>query len=187
MAQHPYAAGHNRLRSIPWGLLTGFGLGITLVALSLWMFAAIPRPNAAVSRNGNTVEFTLKDLSDKQVSLSDFRGRPVLVNFWATWCPPCRAEMPDLIAFQAQHQAEGLQFLAIDTNDERTPAEQFVRAHAMNFPVLYDSRGIVLATLGTDALPSTFLFDRSGHLVFQWTGQITAGVLEQRVVPFLKQ
>lgn len=171
----------------PLQLWLGMGVGVFLTAFAVYMFATMPRATSVVSRSGNSVEFALNDLSGEQVKLSDFRGQPVLVNFWATWCPPCRAEMPDLIAFQARHQAEGLQFLAINTEDDPALAREFVRANQMNVPVLLDSEGSVLRAMGTGGLPSTFLFDRSGQLIFQWTGQISPGVLEQRVVPFLKQ
>lgn len=162
-------------------------VGIFLMGLALYMFATTPHPDRAVSRGGGPVEFVLNDYSGKQIKLSDYRGQLLLANFWATWCLPCRAEMPDLIAFHAQHESEGLQLLAVNTQDEPAQAQAFVRANNMNFPVPVDPQGTVLRALGNGGLPSTFLFDRNGQLVFQWTGQISPAMLEQCVAPLLKQ
>ncbi len=141
----------------------------------------------SASRSGSAVEFTLNDFSGKTVNLSDYRGHPVLVNLWASWCPPCRAEMPTLIQFYKQHQGEGLVLLAVNSTDSADAARQFVQQAQMPFPVLYDPEGQVERTMGVDGLPSSFLFDRTGTLSFSWIGQIPQSVLDQRVLPLLPQ
>ncbi len=142
---------------------------------------------ASASRSGSAVEFTLNDFSGKAVNLSDYRGHPVLVNLWASWCPPCRAEMPTLIRFYKQHQTEGLVLLAVNSTDNAEAAKQFVQQAQLPFPVLYDPEGQVERAMGVDGLPSSFLFDRNGTLRFSWTGQIPQGVLDQRALPLLSQ
>ncbi len=143
--------------------------------------------NAAAARLGSIADFTLNDLSGKPVRLSDYRGQPVLVNLWASWCPPCRAEIPDLIKFYTAHQAEGLVLLAVNSADDLNSAQQFAKEKAMPFPVLYDPSGSVEHLFRVDGLPSTFLIDRSGTVRFTWTGQISPAVLDQKVAPLLAQ
>ena len=135
----------------------------------------------------NQVDFVSNDFSGRLVHLSDYRGKPVLVNLWASWCPPCRAEMPDLIKYYNAHQAEGLVLLAVDTSDQASPAQQFVREQQMPFPVLFDPSGAVQQVFGANGLPSTYLIDRNGTLRFTHTGQISPAILEQRVTPLLPQ
>lgn len=141
--------------------------------------------SASVARVGSTADFTLNDFSSQSVQLSDYRGHPVLVNLWASWCPPCRAEMPDLIQYYKAHQAEGLVVLAVNSADSFGPAQQFVQEKAMPFPALFDPSGSVEKVFGVDGLPSTFLIDRSGVVRFAWTGQISPAVLDQRVTQLL--
>lgn len=138
-------------------------------------------------RVGTTTDFVLKDLSDKSIRLGDYRGRPVLVNLWASWCIPCRDEMPDLIVFHSAHQKEGLVVLAINTLDESNAAKQFAQENALPFTVLYDPSGTVQRLLRADGLPSTFLIDRAGIVRFAWMGQISPAVLNQQVSPLLAE
>ncbi len=162
-----------------------FGLGALLLVGGLLALAAQTRVSA--SRSGSAVEFTLNDFSGKAVSLGDYRGHPVLVNLWASWCPPCRAEMPTLIQFYKQHQPAGLVLLAVNSADNAESAKQFMQQAQMPFPVLYDPEGQVERMMKVDGLPSSFLFDRDGALRFSWTGQIPQSVLDQRVLPLLSQ
>ncbi|HEX9076512.1 MAG TPA: TlpA disulfide reductase family protein [Anaerolineae bacterium] len=143
--------------------------------------------SASAARVGSTADFTLNDFSSQPVRLSNYRGHPVLVNLWASWCPPCRAEMPDLIQFYNTHQKDGLVLLAVNSADDKSSAQQFAREKAMPFPVLLDPTGSVERLFGVDGLPSTFLIDKTGTVRFAWTGQITPAVLDQRVTPLLSQ
>lgn len=139
--------------------------------------------STTAARRGSSIEFSLNDLENRPVRLSDYRGHPVLVNLWASWCPPCRAEMPDLIQFYRAHQADGLVLLAVDSQDNLSSAQQFVRQTQMPFPVLFDPQGGVSQILGADGFPSTYFIDRNGDLRFTWRGQISPSILEQQVVP----
>ncbi len=158
---------------------------VTLVVVGVFALSGFGA--LAVGRSGSAVEFTVNDFAGKSIHLSDYRGKPVLVNLWASWCPPCRAEMPDLIKFYHAHQADGLVLLAVNSEDDATAAQQFVREKQMAFPVLYDPGGIVSRIMGSNGLPSTYLLDRSGNLRFAWTGQISPAILDQRVAPLLTQ
>lgn len=95
--------------------------------------------------------------------------------------------MPDLIKYYQTHQADGLVLLAVNSADDLSSAQQFVRDQAMPFPVLFDPNGSVERLFGVDGLPSTFLIDKGGTVRFKWTGQISPAVLDQRVTPLLSQ
>ncbi len=158
---------------------------VTIVVVGIFALSGLGALSAG--RNGSAVEFTLNDFAGKSIHLSDYRGKPVLVNLWASWCPPCRAEMPDLIKFYNAHQADGLVLLAVNSEDDANAAQQFVREKQMAFPVLYDPGGTVSRIMGSNGLPSTYMLDRNGNLRFSWTGQISPAILDQRVAPLLAQ
>jgi len=142
---------------------------------------------ASTTNRSSQVDFVSNDFSGKPVHLSDYRGKVVLVNLWASWCPPCRAEMPDLIKYYNDHQADGLVLLSVNSQDNASSAQQFIRETQMTFPVLFDPNGNVGQVFRTDGLPDTFLIDRAGNLRFSWTGQISPAILDQRVTPLLAQ
>ncbi len=176
---------HSSASSTPPIIWLGFLVGSILVLGGLMLL--VSQTGVSASRGGSTVEFTLNDFSGKAVRLSDYRGHPVVVNLWASWCPPCRAEMPTLIQFYKDHQAGGLVFLSVNSEDESARAQQFMSRVPMPFPVLYDPDGQALRAFGADGLPDTFVIDRAGTLRFSWTGQISQSLLDQRVVPLLTQ
>ncbi len=167
-------------------LVMWIGIAIVTVIL-IGTFAISGFAGASVAKKGSTVDFALNDFAGKNIKLSDYRGKPVLVNLWASWCPPCRAEMPDLINYYNSHQTQGLVLLAINSEDTADPAQQFVREKQMPFPVLFDPAGQISKVFGSNGLPSTYLIDRSGNLRFSWTGQISPAVLDQQVTPLLTQ
>jgi len=112
------------------------------------------------------VDFTLKDLHGKKFTLSELRGKIVLVNFWATWCPPCRKEMPDLDAIYTHFQSQGLVILSL-SDEEMTKVGPFISAANYHPPVLLDTGGKVAKQFHVDGIPKSFVFDREGKLVAQ--------------------
>jgi thiol-disulfide isomerase/thioredoxin len=109
-------------------------------------------------------DFTLKDLNHKSWTLSQLRGKIVLVNFWATWCPPCRAEMPVLDAIYSHYQNEGLVVLSI-TDESPLVVVPFLQGHDYHPPVLTDTNEAVHNQFHVSGIPKTFVFDRDGKLV----------------------
>ncbi|MGD8821744.1 MAG: redoxin domain-containing protein [Anaerolineales bacterium] len=109
-------------------------------------------------------DFTLRSLEGESFTLSDLRGQVVVVNLWATWCPPCRAEMPALQSAYGSYRGEGLVLLAVNSTDQDTLAavEGFVDEYGLTFPILLDVEGIVSRLYQLLALPSTFFIDRQG-------------------------
>ncbi|MEP6716152.1 MAG: TlpA disulfide reductase family protein [Terriglobia bacterium] len=111
-------------------------------------------------------DFTLTDLKGREWHLGALRGKVVLVNFWATWCPPCREEMPDLDALYRRFSDQGLVVLAI--SDEDLPTVQtFLAAKAISYPILLDPGRKVNETMAVNSIPKTFVYDRTGKLVAQ--------------------
>ena len=121
---------------------------------------------AQVKEGENAPNFTLKNLDGKEISLSQFRGKHVLVNFWATWCGPCKIEMPSLEALYERFKDRNFVLLAI-SNDMfgANIVKPFVKAHNINFPVLLDQRLKVSNAFGVVSLPTTFMIDPQGKII----------------------
>lgn len=111
-------------------------------------------------------EFTLKDLSGKSWTFSDLRGKVVLVNFWATWCPPCRKEMPDLESLYERFGSKGFVVLGI-SDEDAAKVEPFISERKVSFPVLLDPGRKVNDSFVVDGIPKSFVYDRDGKLVTQ--------------------
>ena len=109
-------------------------------------------------------DFTLKDLHNKPVTLSELRGKVVWVNFWATWCPPCRAEMPAMDAFYAQYKSQGLVILSISDEDPAV-VSKFLSQYGYQMPVLLDPGDSVHKQFHIQGIPQSFFFNREGKLV----------------------
>ena len=121
---------------------------------------------AQVKEGENAPNFTLKNLDGKEISLNQFRGKHVLINFWATWCGPCKIEMPSLEALYERFKDRNFVLLAI-SNDMfgANIVKPFVKAHNINFPVLLDQRLKVSNTFGVVSLPTTFMIDPQGKII----------------------
>lgn len=176
-------ADRRRARIQIW-LLVGGGL-LVFGALIFWSLSpkgSGPRP----AQIGTELDdFVLADMGGHPVRLSDYQGQVVLVNGWATWCPPCRAEMPTLQAFYDKHQDEGFTLLAINAGESQSTVSGFVSQMGFSFPVLLDQGERVLSSLGTSGLPTSFVIGRDGKVKYIHAGGITADVLEARVAPLL--
>src|SRR5262245_52789207 len=120
-----------------------------------------------------------RDLDGRDVSLASLRGKVVLVNFWATWCGPCRAEIPDLIKLQDKYR-DRLQIIGI-SQDEVPPdlVKRFVTDHRMNYPVIMSTPEIEKLFPGVNALPTSFIIDRDQRVVQKHVGMLTAALTEQ--------
>lgn len=159
-------------------------IGITLVLLlnnrsasaSSIEFSAVPAEvdYAAPSLN-------LMSLEGKPVSLSDYRGSVVLVNLWATWCPPCREEMPTLLAFYEEYKDSGFILVAIDQEESRETVDGFVKEFELTFPVWLDEEGSAGREFRTMSLPSSYVIDRTGRVRLMWVGGISKRNLEGSV------
>lgn len=117
-------------------------------------------PIAAV---GNVApDFQLQNLDGQSITLSDLKGNPVLVNFWATWCGPCVSEMPYIQEIHEEWSDRGLMVLAINIGDSAAEAEQFLHDHNLSLPVLLDTKKVVAQKYNIRAIPTTFFIDKDG-------------------------
>lgn len=125
---------------------------------------------------------TLNNVDGQVVNLSDFHGRPVLINFWATWCPPCRAEMPD---FQAIHRELGDKVAIIAVNataqDEVANVQPFMDEFGITFPVLLDTTGQVMSNYNVRGLPTTIFVDSDGVVQEVFTGAVNKAYIESKL------
>jgi thiol-disulfide isomerase/thioredoxin len=131
-------------------------------------------------------DFALSDLEGETIHLSDYQGKFVLLNAWATWCPPCRAEMPDLNEFYQTHQDKGFEILAINAGETRDTAAQFANSLGLGFKVILDSDGKVLNGLGITGFPTSILIDPEGKVAMIHIGMIFPEDLNKKVLPFLQ-
>lgn len=132
-------------------------------------------------------ELTLFDLDGNQVSLSDFEGQVVLVNNWATWCPPCRQEMPEFQAYYEMYKREGFQIIAVEAGQPETEVRAFVEEQDLDFIILLDPKNQSLTTFQTNTLPNSWVIDKKGHLRMAWIGAINLPTLEKYVTPLLEE
>jgi len=132
-------------------------------------------------------EFTLKSLAGPEASLSDYKGRPALINFWASWCKPCRSEMPDIVAAYRAHQESGLEVLAINLTDQEgmKDVRKFVAEFQMPFPVLLDERGRVRRLYALIGVPTSVFIGSDGVVRAVNPGPITKEILERDLAKML--
>ncbi len=107
-------------------------------------------------------DFKLQNLDGQSVSLSDFRGKPVLINFWASWCGPCRAEMPYIQQIYEEWSDKGLVILAVDIGESHATVERFMESYGLSFMVLLDTNENVALQYNIRGIPATFLIDKDG-------------------------
>jgi peroxiredoxin len=111
--------------------------------------------------------FTLTSRSGKTVSLADLKGQVVMINFWASWCGPCRQEFPALDEMYRKYKPMGFEMVGINVESEKSDAERFLGATPVSFPILFDPDNKVSGNYGVSAMPTTFLVDRQGRLRWQ--------------------
>lgn len=132
--------------------------------------------------NGKTApNFTLEDLNGRKVSLSSYKGRPLVVDFWATWCGPCKVEIPWFEKLHDQYASQGLEIIGVSADDldkddpaklftEKRDIADFATKMHMNYPILIDAQAVANSYGGLDALPTTFFIDKNGKVVASTVG-----------------
>jgi peroxiredoxin len=126
-------------------------------------------------------DFTLNDLNGQEVTLSDFRGQPVLINFWATWCPPCRIEKPFLEKAYEKHKGEGFVILGVNMRESEETVRAFVNESGTTFPVLLDGSGFVIRLYKVYAAPTSFFVDKEGIIIDKHMGPLSQKGIEARL------
>jgi thiol-disulfide isomerase/thioredoxin len=174
-------------------------IGLGLILLSAVVLLMLPRSDTGNSTEANNLstipaevnypapELSLENIEGKTESLTDFRDKVVLVNNWATWCPPCKAEMPTLVAFYNEHAMEGLMVIAIEAGEPKDQVQEFAGQYQMPFAVWLDPAGASLNAFKNGNLPNSYVIDRTGTVRLMWTGEINRETLEKYVTPLLAE
>ncbi len=140
----------------------------------LVLFAGLPamagQTLTPVAERPQAPRFSLPDLDGERVDWKRFEGRPVIVNFWATWCPPCRAELPAMNRAWRILEKEGVAMVAINVGEDADTVFTFTGDYPIDFPVLLDEEGVVVKEWGVRALPTTYVVDGAGHIVYRAVG-----------------
>ena len=180
----------NWKQTLPFSLL---GLGLLLVITSIYYlvknvplqsdFGTVP-----VQVNYPAPELTLTNTEGLSRSLADYKGQVILVNLWATWCPPCKEEMPTLQAYYNRHREQGFSIIAINDGDPTPDVLQFVKDYELTFPVWLDPTYLATEQAFKSLnLPSSYVIDRTGTVRLTWVGGISSRMLDKHVTPIIME
>ena len=156
---------------------------IRIIAAVLVLFV----PVIASAQDSRPAQLTLKDIQGRYIRLSDYRGKVVLINFWATWCPPCRAEIPDLIRLQREYGSRGLQIIGVTYPPQKlAEVRRFVRKAKMNYPVGLGTKQTKLLFSPSESLPLTIVISTDGTIRDIIEGILLPEEFQQKIKPLLK-
>ena len=142
---------------------------LSLLAVFLFAAASI---HAQVGEKAPA--FSLSNAEGKTVSLADLKGKVIVLNFWATWCPPCRAEIPDFIKVYKQYRAKGVEIIGVSLDHKGWDVVRpFIKSNNINYPVLLGDQKIAQAYGNINSIPTTFIIDKSGKIVDQQVGAMS--------------
>jgi len=181
-----------RRREIP---ILPVAIGLLLISFA-FLSTLSPKAEEGTEKQNSVVpqevnfaapELSLQNLNGETESLADYHGQVILVNNWATWCPPCKAEMPTLVAYHNEHTADGFSVIAVEAGEPLDMVAQFADSYQMSFPVWLDPNGASLRAFGNGTLPNSYVIDRSGTVRYAWTGEISKAMLEKYVTPLIAE
>jgi len=149
-------------------------------------------PSSSYSVTPNEVNYAAPELSLENVngeteSLEDYRDKVVLVNNWATWCPPCKAEIPTLEEYYKSHSEEGFVIIGVEAGDPQAEVLGFVKGAGITYPIWIDLENASLKAFGSSGLPNSFVIDRKGTVRLAWVGEINRATLEKYVTPIIAE
>jgi thiol-disulfide isomerase/thioredoxin len=154
-----------------------------IILTALLLLASV---SALAQSSQRAASLTLRDIHGRPLSLADYRGKVVLINFWATWCPPCRQEIPDLIKMQRQYQKKGLQIIGITYPPETlSEVRGFARKLRMNYPIALGTKASKAQFTSSETLPVTVVIDRDGAVRGVIEGIMYSDEFDQKVKPLL--
>ncbi len=183
---------------------TFVGVGVALVALNVVLLLLFGSKDEAGSKTASTdsssnssysvtpsevnypaPELALQNVNGNMEALTDYLDKVVLVNNWATWCPPCKAEIPTLEAYYKTHSAKGFVIIGIDAGEPQAEVLDFVKGADITYPVWIDLHNSSLRAFGAAGLPNSFVIDRKGNVRLAWVGEINREMLEKYVTPII--
>jgi cytochrome c biogenesis protein CcmG, thiol:disulfide interchange protein DsbE len=174
------------------------GLGLLILGVVSLVYLARPQAQAASTETPwvsvvpievrfSPPELNLTDLDGNPVALSKTAGQVVLVNNWAFWCPPCRAELPELQAYYDAHKQQGFTVIGIEAGDEKADVDYHVKLFKLTFPIWLDPQDKSLQAFQNFSLPNTYVIDKTGTVRLTWVGVIDRAMLEKYVTPLLEE
>jgi peroxiredoxin len=173
-----------------------FTIGVGLIAVGVATMTMITLRKSQSTTNVTVVPVKvnypapvveLNDLQGTARALTDYSGQVVLVNMWATWCPPCREEMPAMQAFYEKYSADGFVIIGLNDGDPAPDVTGFVEQYGLTFPMWLDPTYSSEILFSTQNLPSSFVIDRKGQVRLQWVGGISYSMLEKYVTQIIKE
>jgi peroxiredoxin len=165
-------------------------LVIIAAALAFTAYGGIryfARQSSRTSGSSSLPDLVVMDLEGRTIRISDYRGRVVVVNFWAAWCAPCAEEIPQFMALQQKYETQGVRVLGISIDDIDTELRAFYRKYNMNYPVIAGDQKTTDAFGGVPGLPTTFIIGRDSRIRGRHVGPTNFQSLEQQVVGLLHQ
>ncbi|ADE71381.1 MULTISPECIES: thiol-disulfide oxidoreductase ResA [Priestia] len=158
-------------------------LAVLLCAVGYTLYAQFFADKQKVSVGDKAPDFILRDVNGETHQLSDYKGKGVFLNFWGTWCKPCKQEMPAMEKQYASYKKQGVEILAVNVAETNIAVEQFAKQYELSFPILMDKDSQVLGAYGIDPLPTTFLIDKNGKIVDSFIG----GLEESKIKEYMEE
>ncbi len=169
-------------RNLSFVILTVLILGSAWIWLNRVTETQASNERPAIPVPGHPApDFALQTLDGQTLQLSDLKGQAVVLNFWASWCPPCRAEMPELEQAYQEHQDNGLVVLGVNQGEQQAVADDFMQQFELTFPVVLDQELVASRNYKVNSLPTTFFIDRNGIIRDQVTGQMNTALLDEKI------
>ncbi len=171
-------------------------IGIGLIAAGIAAFFLLTREMGKETVQSLTApiivhfpapDVTLTDLKVHPAAFADYKGQIILYNAWATWCPPCKEEMPILNTYYQAHKQDGFIVIAVEDGENLEDVSAYTKKMGLTFPVWPDPKSAMTAAFLINSLPTSYLIDRTGFARLMWFGAITSDALEKYVTPLLKE
>jgi peroxiredoxin len=157
-----------------------------LVLAGVYLAAHFAKRGHISGKGSPAPEFSLADLDGRNINLHAYRGKVVLLNFWATWCEPCRKEIPRFIQFQNAYASKGLQVIGISMDDDPKPVREFRSEYKVNYPLVIGDAKLAESYGGVLGLPISFVIDPQGRIIAKHIGAVDLNKIEgqiQRLLP----
>ena len=181
------AAGRRRQRKINTILFFAVGLVVIVAVVFLFSSKSSTQAVSPVQVGQRLGDFSLTDIHGRTVRLSDYAGKVVLLNAWATWCPPCKAEIPDLNAYYLAHQGNGFVLIGINAGESASVVAAFAHQEGLAFPMLLDPNTSLLSSLGVHGFPTSILVGSDGMIKEIHVGGFTPQALDDEITPYLQK
>ena len=160
--------------------------GTVLVSLLAMSAVALTAQAQAPSRRA-APDFSVSDVNGRPVRLSGLLGKVVLVDFWATWCPPCRQEIPNFVELYSRYNPKGLEIVGIDMDEDPATVRSFMASNRIAYPVAVGKAPIYQAYGGIRGIPTTFLIDKKGRIAEQYVGYHDKETFERQIQKLLAE